>query len=41
MVREPERFDVVATENMFGDILSDLGGTTSCSEMAEAVIKQL
>ena len=24
MVREPERFDVVVTENMFGDILSDL-----------------
>ena len=24
MVRDPERFDVVVTENMFGDILSDL-----------------
>ncbi len=26
LVREPERFDVVVTENMFGDILSDLAG---------------
>ena len=25
MVREPERFDVIVTENLFGDILSDLG----------------
>jgi 3-isopropylmalate dehydrogenase len=25
MVRNPERFDVLVTENMFGDILSDLG----------------
>jgi 3-isopropylmalate dehydrogenase len=25
MVREPEAFDVLVTENMFGDILSDLG----------------
>jgi 3-isopropylmalate dehydrogenase len=25
MVRAPERFDVVVTENLFGDILSDLG----------------
>jgi 3-isopropylmalate dehydrogenase len=25
MVREPESFDVLVTENMFGDILSDLG----------------
>jgi 3-isopropylmalate dehydrogenase len=25
LVRNPERFDVVVTENMFGDILSDLG----------------
>ena len=24
LVREPERFDVLVTENMFGDILSDL-----------------
>ncbi|WP_421726172.1 isocitrate/isopropylmalate dehydrogenase family protein [Bauldia sp.] len=28
MVREPERFDVVVTENIFGDILSDLGAAT-------------
>lgn len=25
LVREPSRFDVIVTENMFGDILSDLG----------------
>jgi 3-isopropylmalate dehydrogenase len=25
LVRQPERFDVIVTENMFGDILSDLG----------------
>jgi len=25
MVTQPERFDVMVTENMFGDILSDLG----------------
>ena len=25
MVRAPERFDVIVTENLFGDILSDLG----------------
>ena len=25
---EPERFDVLVTENLFGDILSDLGGAT-------------
>ncbi|MEO0665478.1 MAG: isocitrate/isopropylmalate family dehydrogenase, partial [Pseudomonadota bacterium] len=25
MVSQPERFDVMVTENMFGDILSDLG----------------
>jgi 3-isopropylmalate dehydrogenase len=25
LVRSPERFDVIVTENMFGDILSDLG----------------
>ena len=25
MVRDPKRFDVMVTENMFGDILSDLG----------------
>jgi len=28
MIMEPDRFDVVVTENMFGDILSDLGGAT-------------
>jgi 3-isopropylmalate dehydrogenase len=28
LVMEPERFDVIVTENMFGDILSDLGGGT-------------
>lgn len=28
MVLEPDRFDVVVTENLFGDILSDLGGAT-------------
>ena len=28
LVMEPERFDVVVTESMFGDILSDLGGGT-------------
>ncbi|MCB0192637.1 MAG: isocitrate/isopropylmalate dehydrogenase family protein [Anaerolineae bacterium] len=28
IVLEPERFDVMVTENMFGDILSDLGGAT-------------
>ena len=26
LVRKPEAFDVIVTENMFGDILSDLGG---------------
>ncbi|HEY3313936.1 MAG TPA: 3-isopropylmalate dehydrogenase [Bacillota bacterium] len=26
MVRDPRRFDVILTENTFGDILSDLGG---------------
>ncbi|MGB9866474.1 MAG: 3-isopropylmalate dehydrogenase [Bacillota bacterium] len=26
LVREPQRFDVLVTENTFGDILSDLGG---------------
>lgn len=28
MILEPARFDVVVTENLFGDILSDLGGAT-------------
>jgi 3-isopropylmalate dehydrogenase len=28
LVREPERFCVIVTENMFGDILSDVGGAT-------------
>jgi 3-isopropylmalate dehydrogenase len=28
LVLEPERFDVIVTENLFGDILSDLGGAT-------------
>jgi 3-isopropylmalate dehydrogenase len=28
MVQRPERFDVVVTENLFGDILSDLAGAT-------------
>lgn len=28
LVMEPEHFDVIVTENMFGDILSDLGGGT-------------
>lgn len=28
MILEPGRFDVVVTENLFGDILSDLGGAT-------------
>jgi isocitrate/isopropylmalate dehydrogenase len=28
LVMRPERFDVIVTENMFGDILSDLGGGT-------------
>ncbi|MFI1096500.1 isocitrate/isopropylmalate dehydrogenase family protein [Streptomyces sp. NPDC020917] len=28
LVMEPEHFDVVVTESMFGDILSDLGGGT-------------
>jgi 3-isopropylmalate dehydrogenase len=28
LVLEPDRFDVIVTENMFGDILSDLGGAT-------------
>jgi 3-isopropylmalate dehydrogenase len=28
IVLEPDRFDIVVTENLFGDILSDLGGAT-------------
>lgn len=28
IVLEPQRFDIMVTENMFGDILSDLGGAT-------------
>ncbi|MDM8531870.1 isocitrate/isopropylmalate dehydrogenase family protein [Anaerolineales bacterium HSG25] len=28
LVLEPDRFDVMVTENLFGDILSDLGGAT-------------
>ena len=28
LVMQPERFDVIVTENMLGDILSDLGGGT-------------
>jgi 3-isopropylmalate dehydrogenase len=28
LVREPDRFDVIVTENLFGDFLSDLGGAT-------------
>jgi 3-isopropylmalate dehydrogenase len=28
LVLEPDRFDVIVTENLFGDILSDLGGAT-------------
>jgi 3-isopropylmalate dehydrogenase len=28
LILEPDRFDVVVTENLFGDILSDLGGAT-------------
>jgi 3-isopropylmalate dehydrogenase len=28
MVQKPWRFDVIVTENMFGDILSDLGAGT-------------
>jgi 3-isopropylmalate dehydrogenase len=28
LVMNPEHFDVIVTENMFGDILSDLGGAT-------------
>lgn len=27
LVKHPERFDVIVTTNLFGDILSDLGGT--------------
>ena len=26
MVQSPERFDVIVTDNMFGDIITDLGG---------------
>jgi 3-isopropylmalate dehydrogenase len=29
MVQRPQRFDVVVAENMFGDILSDLGAATA------------
>jgi 3-isopropylmalate dehydrogenase len=25
MIKDPERFDVIVTDNMFGDIISDLG----------------
>jgi isocitrate/isopropylmalate dehydrogenase len=28
LVLEPDRFDIIVTENLFGDILSDLGGAT-------------
>lgn len=28
MVQQPERFDVIVTENIFGDIISDLGAAT-------------
>jgi 3-isopropylmalate dehydrogenase len=28
LVQQPERYDVVVTENMFGDILTDLGAAT-------------
>jgi 3-isopropylmalate dehydrogenase len=28
LILEPDRFDVIVTENLFGDILSDLGGAT-------------
>ncbi|NNH75995.1 isocitrate/isopropylmalate dehydrogenase family protein [Nocardia uniformis] len=31
LVRTPERFDVIVTENLFGDILSDLAGELSGS----------
>lgn len=29
MVQQPDRFDVVVTENIFGDIISDLGAATT------------
>ena len=39
MVTQPERFDVMVTENMFGDILSDLGaglmGGLGCAPSAD------
>ena len=28
LIQKPERFDVIVTENMFGDLLSDLGSAT-------------
>jgi 3-isopropylmalate dehydrogenase len=28
LILQPDRFDVIVTENLFGDILSDLGGAT-------------
>jgi 3-isopropylmalate dehydrogenase len=43
LVRKPWEFDVLVTENMFGDILSDLGGglvggmgMASCAEIGDA-----
>ena len=31
MIQHPEQFDVLLTENLFGDILSDLGGVLAGS----------
>lgn len=29
MVQDPQRYDVIVTDNLFGDILTDLGGAVS------------
>jgi len=29
MIKDPEQFDVIVTNNLFGDIITDIGGSNS------------
>lgn len=40
-VLQPQRFDVVVASNLFGDILSDLGGSASTTAMGTAIAERI
>ena len=40
-VKNPKRFEIVVTSNLFGDIITDLGGTATTAQVGDELVRLL